>query len=95
MGFDLSSITTGPAITPPRLLVYGPHGVGKTTFLSEAPSPILLPTEDGKGKLDIARDWGWAPDYVEAMWLLLQKESPLDVEIATGRTVSLEYFVES
>jgi len=47
------------------------------------------------GNLDISRDWGWAPDYVEAMWLLLQRETPLDVVIATGRTVSLEYFVKS
>ena len=47
------------------------------------------------GNLDISRDWGWAPDYVEAMWLLLQREAPLDVVIATGRTVSLEYFVKS
>lgn len=46
------------------------------------------------GNLDISRDWGWAPDYVEAMWLLLQRESPLDVVIATGRTVSLQYFVK-
>ena len=47
------------------------------------------------GNLDISRGWGWAPDYVEAMWLLLQRETPLDVVIATGRTVSLEYFVKS
>lgn len=47
------------------------------------------------GNLDISRDWGWAPDYVEAMWLLLQREFPLDVVIATGRTVSLQYFVKS
>jgi GDPmannose 4,6-dehydratase len=47
------------------------------------------------GNLDISRDWGWAPDYVEAMWLLLQRDSPLDVVIATGRTVSLKYFVKS
>jgi GDPmannose 4,6-dehydratase len=47
------------------------------------------------GNLDISRDWGWAPDYVEAMWLLLQRQSPLDVVIATGRTVPLKYFVKS
>lgn len=47
------------------------------------------------GNLEISRDWGWAPDYVEAMWLLMQRESPLDVVIATGRTVSLQYFVKS
>lgn len=54
MGFNLASITRGPIITPPRIIIYGPHGVGKTTLLSEAPSPILLPTEDGKGTLSIA-----------------------------------------
>ena len=47
------------------------------------------------GNLDISRDWGWAPEYVEAMWLLLQRNAPLDVVIATGRTESLEYFVKS
>lgn len=47
------------------------------------------------GNLNISRDWGWAPDYVEAMWMMLQHDSPLDVVIATGRTESLEYFVES
>ncbi len=47
------------------------------------------------GNLDISRDWGWAPDYVEAMWMMLQRATPLDVVIATGRTVSLEYFVKS
>lgn len=47
------------------------------------------------GNLAISRDWGWAPDYVEAMWMLLQRDTPLDFVIATGRTVSLEYFVKS
>ncbi len=46
------------------------------------------------GNLAIHRDWGWAPDYVEAMWKMLQQEKPDDFVIATGRTVSLEYFVE-
>lgn len=46
------------------------------------------------GNLDIHRDWGWAPDYVEAMWRILQQEIPSDLVIATGKTVSLEYFVE-
>ena len=35
------------------------------------------------GNLDISRDWGRAPDYVEAIWVLLQRETPLDVVIAT------------
>jgi len=46
------------------------------------------------GNLDIHRDWGWAPDYVEAMWLMLQSDTPNDYVIGTGKTVSLEYFVQ-
>ena len=46
------------------------------------------------GNIDISRDWGWAPDYVEAMWMMLQKETPQNYVIATGRTVSLQYFIE-
>jgi len=46
------------------------------------------------GNIHIHRDWGWAPDYVEAMWLMLQQEDPQNFVIATGRTVSLEYFIE-
>lgn len=45
------------------------------------------------GRLDISRDWGWAPDYVEAMWLMLQQEAPRDYVIATGETNTLEEFV--
>ena len=45
------------------------------------------------GRLDIQRDWGWAPEYVEAMWLMLQQEVPDDFVIATGKTHSLEDFV--
>tara|TARA_B100001057_G_scaffold499935_1_gene612592 strand:+ start:650 stop:1627 length:978 start_codon:yes stop_codon:yes gene_type:complete len=45
------------------------------------------------GNIKISRDWGYAPDYVEAMWLMLQLKSPEDFVIATGRTVSLEYFI--
>jgi GDPmannose 4,6-dehydratase len=46
------------------------------------------------GRLDIERDWGWAPEYVEAMWLMLQQKEPEDYVIATGETNKLEYFVE-
>ena len=45
------------------------------------------------GNLAIHRDWGWAPEYVRAMWMMLQRDQPSDYVIATGRTVSLEYFV--
>ncbi len=46
------------------------------------------------GNLDIERDWGWAPDFVQAMWKMLQVDVPDDFIVATGRTVSLQYFVE-
>jgi GDPmannose 4,6-dehydratase len=46
------------------------------------------------GRLDISRDWGWAPEYVEVMWMMLQQPSPEDYVIATGETNTLEYFVE-
>ncbi|GAB3897282.1 GDP-mannose 4,6-dehydratase [Spirosoma agri] len=46
------------------------------------------------GNIDIARDWGWAPDYVEAMWLMLQKEVPDDYVIATGKTHKLREFIQ-
>jgi len=45
------------------------------------------------GRLDIARDWGWAPEYVEAMWLMLQQDEPQDFVVATGCTFTLEEFV--
>ncbi|WP_354003153.1 GDP-mannose 4,6-dehydratase [Algoriphagus limi] len=45
------------------------------------------------GRLDVSRDWGWAPEYVEAMWRMLQQEKPDDYIIATGKTQSLEDFV--
>jgi GDPmannose 4,6-dehydratase len=45
------------------------------------------------GKLDIERDWGWAPEYVEAMWRMLRLELPQDLVIATGETRNLESFV--
>jgi GDPmannose 4,6-dehydratase len=46
------------------------------------------------GNLDAKRDWGFAGDYVEAMWLMLQQERPDDFVIATGETHSVREFVE-
>jgi GDPmannose 4,6-dehydratase len=47
------------------------------------------------GNMDIARDWGWAPEYVEAMWLMLQQETADDYIVATGKTRTLEEFVDA
>jgi len=51
-------------------------------------TPLIL------GNIKIIRDWGLASEYVEAMWRMLQAESPDDYVIATGKSVSLEHFVD-
>jgi GDPmannose 4,6-dehydratase len=45
------------------------------------------------GNISIERDWGWAPEYVTAMWMMLQQEQPEDYILATGATFSLQSFV--
>jgi len=47
------------------------------------------------GNLAIERDWGWAPEYVEAMWLMLQQPQPVDFVIATGKSSKLAEFVQA
>jgi GDPmannose 4,6-dehydratase len=47
------------------------------------------------GNLDARRDWGFAGDYVRAMWLMLQQDSPDDYVVATGETWSVEEFVRT
>jgi len=46
------------------------------------------------GNLEARRDWGYAPEFVEAMWLMLQQDKPDDFVIATGETHSVREFVE-
>jgi GDPmannose 4,6-dehydratase len=46
------------------------------------------------GNLEAKRDWGYAPDFVEAMWLMLQQDKPDDYVIATGETHSVREFLE-
>jgi len=47
------------------------------------------------GTLDVSRDWGWSPEYVEAMWTMLQAERADDYVIATGKSYSLRDFVQA
>ena len=58
--------------------------------------PVLL-NDDLKclelGNIYAKRDWGYAKDYVEAMWLMLQKKSPEDYVISTGKTCSIKDFI--
>ena len=53
MAINLASILHNRELKPPRLMVYGPHGLGKTTFGASAPKPIFIPTEDGLGVLSV------------------------------------------
>ena len=70
------------------------------TFVTRKISMALSKIKLGKlkkfylGSLDAKRDWGYAKEYVEAMWLMLQKDKPEDLVIATGETHSVREFVE-
>ena len=74
--------------------------VGVSTIsISGTPSPVAFDIVRKKskklrlGNLDTWRDWGWAPEYVEAMYLIMQSQEPEDYIIATGDTNSLKDFV--
>jgi GDPmannose 4,6-dehydratase len=67
-----------------------------TRKITRAATQIKLGLKDKifLGNLDAQRDWGFAGDYVEAMWLMLQQEHPDDFVIATGETHSVREFAE-
>lgn len=67
-----------------------------TRKITHAAARISLGKQDKLelGNLDAKRDWGFAGDYVEAMWLMLQQETPDDYVIATGENHSVEEFVK-
>ncbi len=71
-------------------------GTFVTKKITNAFAKIKLGKQDKLylGNLDAKRDWGYAKDYVEAMWLMLQQEKPDDYVIATGETHSVREFVE-
>src|SRR5688500_14505929 len=53
MALSLASLNRITVLKPPRILVHGVHGVGKTTFAAGAPDPVFVLTEDGLGTLDV------------------------------------------
>jgi len=67
-----------------------------TRKITRAAARIKLGTQNCLylGNLDAKRDWGFAGDYVEAMWLMLQQDQPEDYVIATGETYSVRSFAE-
>jgi GDPmannose 4,6-dehydratase len=56
---------------------------------------LKLTNEMRVGNLDAQRDWGFAGDYVRAMWMMLQQETPDDYVIASGRTHTVQYLIET
>tara|TARA_R110000744_G_scaffold133209_3_gene241555 strand:+ start:4908 stop:5870 length:963 start_codon:yes stop_codon:yes gene_type:complete len=67
-----------------------------TRKISDGVARIKLGLADhiSLGNLEAKRDWGYAPDYVEAMWLMLQQDTPDDYVIATGETYSIREFLD-
>mgnify|MGYP003651053223 FL=1 len=67
-----------------------------TRKISDGVARIKLGLADhiSLGNLEAKRDWGYAPDYVEAMWLMMQQETPDDYVIATGETYSIREFLD-
>ena len=67
-----------------------------TRKITRAATRIKLGLQDKLylGNLDAKRDWGFAGDYVEAMWLMLQQDKPVDYVIATGKTHSVREFLD-
>ena len=68
-----------------------------TRKITDAVAKIHLGLQDKVmlGNLDVKRDWGYAPDYVEAMWMMLQQDKPSDYVIATGEIHTLGDFLQS
>ena len=73
MAISLASLKSMPALSPPRILVYGVAGIGKTTFATSADKPVVLPTEDGLGKIKVphfplARNFDEVMEAVAALY---------------------------
>lgn len=72
MSIDLTKLVSGAVNLPPRVLIYGTGGIGKTTFAACAPSPVFLRTEDGMGMIDlpafpVAGSFGEVMDALESL----------------------------
>jgi GDPmannose 4,6-dehydratase len=69
-------------------------GIRTSEHLNEEGEPIVKNGKVALGNLDARRDWGFAGDYVEAMWLILQQKTPDDYVIGTGETHSIRELCE-
>jgi len=77
--------------SPRRGLEFVTRKITKTV----AQIKVGMPRQVRLGNLQARRDWGYAGDYVKAMWLMLQQDAPDDYVIATGETHSVEEFVDA
>ena len=69
-------------------------GIRTSEHINEEGEPIFNNSKIALGNLEAKRDWGFAQDYVEAMWLMLQQEKPDDFVIATGKTHTVKELCE-
>lgn len=76
MAISLASISRSAAVKAPRIALYGPHGLGKTTFGAKAPKPIFILTEDGLGTIDVPHFplAKTQADVIDAIGALYQEE---------------------
>ena len=72
----------------------GHEFVTRKVARSAARIKLGLESELRLGNLDAQRDWGYAPDYVRGMWMMLQQDQPDDYVLATGKTHTVQRFVE-
>jgi hypothetical protein len=83
MAISLASLNRRAAPKPPRIVIYGVHGVGKTTFGACAPNPVVIQTEDGLGTLDVqhfplAKSFG---DVMEAFQALYTEDHDFETVV--------------
>jgi GDPmannose 4,6-dehydratase len=70
------------------------QGVKVSKMSNETKAPLVQGRKFNLGNLDASRDWGYAKDYVEMMWLMLQQDEPDEYVIATGRNATIREFLE-
>ncbi|GAK57306.1 GDP-mannose 4,6-dehydratase [Candidatus Vecturithrix granuli] len=70
------------------------QGVKQSKMGGEIKEPLIKEGKFKLGNMDSSRDWGYAKDYVEMMWLMLQQETPDEYVIATGRNTTIREFLD-
>lgn len=86
MGFVTQKVAYGAACAK--------LGIKNSLYLNEENEPIVKNGKLAMGNLESKRDWGFAGDYVEAMWMLLQQKTPSDYIVATGETHTIRELCE-